>query len=387
VPPAPTAAEIVLTAADVRVVRGDWKKVASATSPGGRAMASSDRGRSALTAPRPAPADFFEAVFRPAANVPYRVWLRLRGRSTNSDSVWVQFSGAVAQTGAPLWRAGTQAGLAVVQSPCGGCQPAGWGWEDNGWWVEASSIVRFPSSAPQAVRIQMREDGVAVDHIVLSPLRYMTKAPGPRTNDRTILQRTAARLTADDVVLGARDAVRRAGNWSLVNNRTAAGQLALASANRGWSAVRAPLKTPRDAVDFTFAAIAGVRYRVWLRLAAGRNNKANDSLWLQYLGAIDSGRRPIYAIGTSQGVAVTLQECSSCGLSGWGWADGSWWVARPGTVVFGVTGIQRLRIQTREDGARFDQIVLSPGRYLMTAPGLRHDDSTIIQLDGTRGRP
>ena len=48
-------------------------------------------------------------------------------------------------------------------------------------------------------------------------------------------------------------------------------------------------------------------------------------------------------------------------------------------VKFDVTGPQTLRIQTREDGFRIDQIVLSAGTYLTSSPGRaeerRHDPS------------
>jgi hypothetical protein len=37
-----------------------------------------------------------------------------------------------------------------------------------------------------------------------------------------------------------------------------------------------------------------------------------------------------------------------------------------------------MRIQVREDGVQLDQIVLSSGRYLSTAPGPVGNDSTIV---------
>jgi len=62
---------------------------------------------------------------------------------------------------------------------------------------------------------------------------------------------------------------------------------------------------------------------------------------------------------------------------GWGWSDNGW--GAPGVkIYFATTGTHTIRIQQREDGAIVDQIVLSPGTYLTTAPGPRHDDTTII---------
>ena len=378
-PPTANASEIVLTASDVRVVKGNWKKTRSTGSPGSRALVSVNRRRSFVTAPRPDPKDYFEATFRPVADVPYRVWVRLRGRTTGDDSVWVQFTGAVTESGRPLWRLGTRSALLVLQSPCSGCPPSGWGWEDNGWWIDAPSIVRFKSSAPQSVRVQIREDGVQVDHIVLSPSKYLSQAPGAATNDRTVLRRTGARITAADVVLRSEDTVRRRGNWAIRDDASAAGGRSLASADRGWSSTRTALQSPRDAVDFTFTAVAGVRYRVWLRMRAAANGRSNDSVWLQYSDAIDARRHRLYPVGSKSAMPVALQECPSCGISGWGWADDAWWTGQGGTIRFRTTGVKRLRIQTREDGVVLDQVVLSPTRFLREAPGGRQNDSTIVE--------
>ena len=48
-------------------------------------------------------------------------------------------------------------------------------------------------------------------------------------------------------------------------------------------------------------------------------------------------------------------------------------------VVFAATGPQTIRIQTREDGFRIDQVVLSAERYLNTSPGALKNDTTILR--------
>jgi hypothetical protein len=103
-------------------------------------------------------------------------------------------------------------------------------------------------------------------------------------------------------------------------------------------------------------------------MRAEGNSRSNDSVWLQYSDAIDARRRPLFRVGSSSGMPVALQECPSCGISGWGWADDGWWTGRAATIAFRSTGVKRLRIQTREDGAVIDQIVLSPQRYLSGRP-------------------
>jgi hypothetical protein len=45
----------------------------------------------------------------------------------------------------------------------------------------------FTRSGPQTLRIQTREDGIAIDQIVLSPLPSRSTAPGLLKNDNTIV--------------------------------------------------------------------------------------------------------------------------------------------------------------------------------------------------------
>ena len=49
--------------------------------------------------------------------------------------------------------------------------------------------VYFATTGPQTIRIQVREDGLALDQIVLSSDRYLTTSPGAFKNDTTILPR------------------------------------------------------------------------------------------------------------------------------------------------------------------------------------------------------
>lgn len=154
-------------------------------------LASSDLGWSATSAPLANPADYVELTFTPEANRPYRLWLRLSaaGNSKWNDSVWVQFSQAVTTAGAAVWRIGSTSALVVNLENCSGCGVSGWGWQDGAWWLTQSSVVQFPTSATQTIRIQTREDGVQVDQIVLSPVNYFDSAPGPVVGDATIVPR------------------------------------------------------------------------------------------------------------------------------------------------------------------------------------------------------
>ena len=48
-------------------------------------------------------------------------------------------------------------------------------------------LLYFAASATQTMRIEVREDGLAIDQIVLSPQTCLNAAPGQLKNDTTIL--------------------------------------------------------------------------------------------------------------------------------------------------------------------------------------------------------
>ncbi|HXI28705.1 MAG TPA: hypothetical protein VNG89_09785, partial [Vicinamibacterales bacterium] len=81
---------------------------------------------------------------------------------------------------------------------------------------------------------------------------------------------------------------------------------------------------------------------------------------------------------TTQSIPVILEDCTSCGVAGWGWADNGYGAGVLGPVMYFLAGPQTIRIQQREDGLAIDQIVLSPDTYLSASPGLTKHDTTIL---------
>jgi thermitase len=194
---------------------------------------------------------------------------------------------------------------------------------------------------------------------------------------------------SEDVVLWAADVPGsgRHGSWSRVADGTAAGGAMLTTADSGWSATGEPLASPVDYVDLTFDAPAGVPYRVWVRMRAAGNSKWNDSVWLQFSDA-RAGAGQVYAINSSAGLALNLENCSGCGVSGWGWQDGAYWVPPAPALTFASSGAHTIRVQTREDGVQFDQIVLAAAWHT-SPPGQRSNDATIVpkSAGATSGPP
>ena len=191
------ASEIVLYASDATVAKGHWAGVSSSGAAGSRSMKSTDQGFASANAPLASPTHYFEMSFDAPAATTYRVWLRLRaeGNSKWNDAVWVQFGDSTTPGGSSAYRIGTTGGLMVNLERCSGCGTSNWGWHNTAYWVSQETRVRFTTSGTHTIRIQTREDGVEIDQIVLSPVTFLSSAPGPIVNDTTILPKSTSSTT------------------------------------------------------------------------------------------------------------------------------------------------------------------------------------------------
>lgn len=183
---------------------------------------------------------------------------------------------------------------------------------------------------------------------------------------------------APEVVAYATDAAVSRGNWASAADASAAGGRKMSSADNGWSSVNAPLAAPADTFDLTVNADSNTPYHVWVRMRAGADSKWNDSAWLQFSDAVSASGAALYPIGSTSALLLNLEACSGCGVSGWGWVDGAYWLAQTAVVRFSSSGAHTLRVQTREDGVQIDQVVLSASSWMMTPPGQASNDATIL---------
>ncbi len=178
------------------------------------------------------------------------------------------------------------------------------------------------------------------------------------------------------------------GGWAPAGDGTAAAGVAAVTPDSGLANTSAPLASPTQYVDVTFGANAGVAYTLWIRVKAGANSKFNDSFYVQFSDAL-AGGSPIYQLNSTNGLVVNLAtDTNASSLNNWGWVNGAYWLSQPATLSFASSGTHTLRIQTREDGVQFDQIVLSPSQYFNPsascptacggAPGPVTNDSTIV---------
>jgi hypothetical protein len=89
-------------------------------------------------------------------------------------------------------------------------------------------------------------------------------------------------------------------------------------------------------------------------------------------------------IGSANALGIVLEEGHGAGVQGWGWGDSSYGgLGAP--IYFNQDGVQKIRIQQREDGIRIDQIVISANAHFDGAPGASTADATIVPVYGASG--
>ena len=187
------ATDVVIYASDITSsqMHGAWTPASDSTSPNGVKLTTPNAGWATLQQPLAAPADYFDVPFTANADTPYTMWLRIRAINNDkyNDSVWVQFSDALVN-GSPVYRIGTTNGLLVnLATDSTATSLNGWGWKNGAYWLAQATTVTFPNGGTHTLRIQIREDGVELDQIVLSPMTYLSSPPGRATNDSTIVKK------------------------------------------------------------------------------------------------------------------------------------------------------------------------------------------------------
>ena len=389
-PPPSGGGDVILYASSASKIAGNWSLVSDTTAAGGKRMQNPHVGAPRVTSPLASPATYFDLTFNAEAGKPYRLWMRGKAQNNSwaNDSIYVQFSGSVTSTGAATWRIGTTSATMLNLEDCSGCGLSNWGWQDNGYGAGVlGPLVYFATTGAQHMRIQVREDGLGIDQIVLSPSTYLTKAPGLLKNDTTILTPTGGSQppppsgSADEVVIYAATSATAQGAWSVLSDSTAAGGKRLQNPDAGAAKLTAALASPANYFEVTFNAAAGKPYRLWMRGKAHNNHYRNDSVFVQFDGSVDGSGQPRWRIGTTAATVYVLEECGGCAINGWGWEDNGYGAGALGpTVYFASSGTQRMRVQVREDGLGIDQIVLSAMKYLSSAPGAVRNDTTILTL-------
>jgi len=146
------------------------------------------------------------------------------------------------------------------------------------------------------------------------------------------------------------------------NDPASPGGKLVGTANTGGELDPPPENDPN--VRFKVRVLGGVPYRCWIHMKVGRPKGVAlaNRVWVQFTGAVDEAGRETLKPGT--GSYLTAQGPTQ---QGWTWV-GCDAGSSPATVRFRAAGEVTVRIQAGMEGVGFDQVVLSPARFLNTPP-------------------
>ena len=191
VPPQPRSEIVIWPGSHATIAGSRWQVIRDLSAAGGMAILNPDLGDAKIITPSANPHSWVDVTFSADAQMSYRLWIRGKGASNHwaNDSVLVQFSDAGDASGRPLFRIGTTSATWWSLEEFANQGLDGWGWQDNGYGsIDApGATIQFATSGPHTVRLQQREDGIAIDQIVLSAVRYAAARPGAQRHDAVIL--------------------------------------------------------------------------------------------------------------------------------------------------------------------------------------------------------
>jgi hypothetical protein len=173
----------------------------------------------------------------------------------------------------------------------------------------------------------------------------------------------AGQAPPPDVVVPASTLPRSAlSEFAFWDDAASPGGKLVGTANTGGELDPPPENDPN--VRFKVRVLGGVAYRCWVHMKVGppKGVALANRLWLQFSGAVDEGGRETLKPGT--GSYLTAQGPTQ---QGWTWV-GCNAGSSPALVRFAAAGEVTVRIQAGMEGVGFDQVVLSPARFLNTPP-------------------
>jgi len=170
--------------------------------------------------------------------------------------------------------------------------------------------------------------------------------------------------TSRDVVVRASSLPKSAlSEWAFWNDPLSPGGKLVGTPNTGGNLDPPPEKDPH--VTFKAQVQGGVPYRCWVHMKVGTPkglSKANK-LWVQFSNAADANGKAFLKPGT--GSYLTAQGPTQ---SGWAWVACDVAGAKGTRVTFAKSGEVTVYVQAGMEGVGFDQLLLSPARFLAQPP-------------------
>jgi hypothetical protein len=180
--------------------------------------------------------------------------------------------------------------------------------------------------------------------------------PAAWTSAQTPLSTTGSHAAADVVVHVADLPASALSEFDFWNGPASPGGKMIGTPNSGGDLDPPPENDPH--VTMNVQVQPATQYRCWIHMYVGKPkgvSKAN-LVWVQFTGAVDKSNKEVLKPGTGDYLTVKGPEKE-------GWV----WVGSDRLVSFRV-GDVTVRVQAGMEGVGFDQLVLSPSKFLEHAP-------------------
>lgn len=195
--------------------------------------------------------------------------------------------------------------------------------------------------------------------LLLSTLAVCALLAGP-----ALVSNAADKKGGADVVLVASSLPKGAlSEWRFVDNPASPGGKLVDTPNSGGNLDPPPESDPH--VVSKIKVEGGVPYRVWVHMKVGTAkgvSKANK-LWVQFSNVVDAKGKGI--LKPESASYLTAQGPT---VSGWVWVPCDMAGEKATKITFKGGGDVTVYIQAGQEGVGFDQLVLSPARFLDAAP-------------------
>lgn len=230
--------------------------------------------------------------------------------------------------------------------------------------VDASLMTRF--RAPMAVAAAGVIALVGLAAVVLAACAGEPR-PGPG-NTAVVAEPQVKKpeVPPPEVVVYASDLPKSAlSEFDFWNDPASPGGRMVGTPNTGEELDPPPENDPH--VTFKVPVQGGVPYRPWIHMKVGAPKGVSQAnvIWVQFSDAVDKANREVFKPGT--GSYLTAQGPAS---EGWTWVgcDSADPKSPEPLVHFRTTGEVTVRLQAGMEGVGFDQLLLSPARFLEKPP-------------------
>ncbi len=180
-------------------------------------------------------------------------------------------------------------------------------------------------------------------------------------------QEKKANGAAPDVVIYASDLPESAlSEFDFWEDPASPGGKLAGTPNTGGNLDPPPESDPH--VKFKIKVQSGVAYRCWIHMKIGAPKGVSQAnkFWVQFSDAVDKTGAPVFKPGTKS--YLTAQGPTK---QGWAWVSCDLEGAKSASeslITFKINGDITVRMQAGMEGVGFDQLVLSPAKYLDKPP-------------------